>query len=160
MEESKGYLSAKDLRIAIIGSCFNAPIADLLIHGAVETFTQHEGSIDAIHVIRVPGAFEIPCTIKKLLIEAPLHYDALVACGVLIRGETSHYDHIADQVSARISQLSVEFCLHISFSIITAPSVESAWERAGIKGPNLGAVGMETAIRMANLFKQLERKNK
>lgn len=155
MEEIKGSCSAEGLRIAIVGSCFNSPIANLLVSGAVDVFVQNGGLAESVDIIRVPGAFEIPCTIKKLLVNKPLSYDAMVACGVLIRGETSHYDHIADQVSARISQLSVEFCLPISFSIITAPSVESAWERAGIKGSNLGESGMKTAIQMANLFKTL-----
>lgn len=155
-KELKGDLIVRNLRIAVVGSSFNAPIANFLVHSAVETFIQCGGSCDAVDVIRVPGAFEIPYTIKKLLQSSSQRYDAVVACGVLIKGETSHYDHIADQVSARISQLTVDFNIPITFSIITAPSVESAWERAGIKGGNLGESGMRTAIQMANLFKSLD----
>lgn len=153
MKILKGRARAEQLRIAIVGSCFNAPIADRLVQGAMDTFFAYGGQEKFLDVIRVPGAFEIPCAVKKLL-EKP-RYHAIVACGVLIQGETSHYDHIADQVSARISQLSVEHGVPVTFSIITAPSVEKAWERAGIKGGNLGESGMKTAIEMTDLFQQI-----
>lgn len=156
MTTMKGQMNAQHLRIAIVGSCFNAPIADHLVLGAVDSFFQHNGQKDFLDVFRVPGAFEIPCTIKKLLEARPLYYHAIVACGVLIQGETSHYDLIANQVSSRISQMSVDYCVPIIFSIITAPTVEHAWARAGVKGPNLGESGMKTAIEMATLFSQIE----
>lgn len=153
MKTIKGTASAKGLRIAIVGSCFNAPISDILVSGAEDTFIELGGESDALLTVRVPGAFEIPCVVKKLLSENS--YDAIVTCGVLIRGQTTHYDHIADQVSARISELSVTYALPVIFSIITAPSVELAWERAGIRGAHLGISGMRTAVEMANLCKQL-----
>ncbi|EPP34884.1 6,7-dimethyl-8-ribityllumazine synthase [Chlamydia ibidis] len=154
MKELQGSLSANSLRIAIVGSCFNGPIADSLVSGAQNTFLKYGGSEEMLTTIRVPGAFEIPCTLKKLLISGT-KYDAIVACGVLIQGETDHYDHIANQVSAQISALSVEFSTPIIFSIITAPNVDSAWQRAGIKGTHLGNSGMMTAIEMGTLFSQL-----
>lgn len=152
----KGFPIAKGIRAAVVGSCFNAPIADRLVSGAQETFLDFGGDPASLTIIRVPGAFEIPCAIKKLLSKES-GFQAVVACGVLIQGETSHYQYIADNVAAGVSRLSVEFCLPISFSVITAPSVEAAWERAGIKGPNLGASGMKTALEMASLFAQIDR---
>ncbi|WP_139413903.1 6,7-dimethyl-8-ribityllumazine synthase [Chlamydia abortus] len=154
MKTFKGIASAKDMRVAIVGSCFNGPIANALVSGAAQTFLELGGAEDRLTIVRVPGAFEIPCTLKKLLTSG-IEYHAIVACGVLIKGETTHYDHIADQVSARISELSVEYNLPITFSIITAPCVDSAWQRAGIKGSHLGVSGMRTALEMADLFKKL-----
>lgn len=153
MNEKKGSPSPKNQRIAIVGSCFNLPIANALVSGAKEEFLSLGGNPEDLTIIRVPGAFEIPCTIKKLLQISS--FTAVVACGVLIEGETAHFRLIADQVAAGIQELSLEFTTPITFSIITAPSVEAAWERAGIKGPNLGASGMRTALEMGNLFQQL-----
>ncbi|ANH78669.1 6,7-dimethyl-8-ribityllumazine synthase [Candidatus Chlamydia sanziniae] len=154
MDTFTGHLSAKDLCVAVVGSCFNLAIADALVSGAQETFLKFGGNLDSLTIIRVPGAFEIPCTIKKLLLSGR-KFNAIVACGVLIEGITTHYDYIASQVSAGITTLTLEFCLPITFSIITAPSSEIAWERAGIKGTHLGISGMTTAIEMATLFAQL-----
>ncbi|WP_375793876.1 6,7-dimethyl-8-ribityllumazine synthase [Chlamydia sp. 12-01] len=154
MKTFKGVASAKNMRVAIVGACFNGPIADELVSGAQQTFLDLGGSEDMLTVVRVPGSFEIPCILKKLLTSG-VEYNAIVACGVLIKGETTHYDHIADQVSARISELSIEFNLPITFSVITAPCIDSAWQRAGIKGSNLGISGMKTALEMADLFKKL-----
>ncbi|BAE80892.1 riboflavin synthase beta chain [Chlamydia felis Fe/C-56] len=154
MKILKGTASARGMRVAIVGACFNGPIADALVSGAQQTFLDLGGSEDMLTVVRVPGSFEIPCTLKKLL-SSGMEYHAIVACGVLIKGETSHYDLIADQVAARVSELSVEYGLPITFSVITAPSVDSAWQRAGIKGSHLGVSGMETALEMANLFEKL-----
>ncbi|WP_348663254.1 6,7-dimethyl-8-ribityllumazine synthase [Chlamydia vaughanii] len=154
MKTLKGLASAKGLRVAIVGSCFNGPIADALVSGAQQTFLDFGGSEDLLTTLRVPGAFEIPCALKKLLTSG-VEYHAMVACGVLIKGSTTHYEHIADQVAARISELSVEYNLPITFSIITAPSVELAWERAGVRGTHLGISGMQTALEMADLFKKI-----
>lgn len=154
MKTLKGHLSAKNLRIAIVGSCFNQAMADALVSGAQETFLKFGGSEDGLMTIRVPGAFEIPCTIKKLL-SSERKFDAIVACGVLIQGETDHYNQIVNQVAAGIGALSLEFCLPITLSIVAAPSVEIAWQRSGIKGHHLGVSGMTTAIEMATLFTQI-----
>lgn len=151
MKPLKGCPVAKDVHVAIVGSCFNSPIADRLVAGAQETFFDFGGDPSSLTIVRVPGAFEIPCAIKKLLSTSG-QFHAVVACGVLIQGETSHYEHIADSVAAGVSRLSLDFCLPITFSVITAPNMEAAWERAGIKGPNLGASGMKTALEMASLF--------
>ncbi|SPN73985.1 6,7-dimethyl-8-ribityllumazine synthase,6,7-dimethyl-8-ribityllumazine synthase,6,7-dimethyl-8-ribityllumazine synthase,6,7-dimethyl-8-ribityllumazine synthase [Chlamydia serpentis] len=154
MDTLTGHLSAKNLRIAIVGSCFNQPIADALVSGAQQTFLQCGGSADGLLTIRVPGAFEVPCTIKKLL-SSGKKFDAIVACGVLIQGETDHYNQIVNQVASGIATLTLEFCLPITFSVVTAPSPQIAWERAGIKGCHLGISGMTTAIEMATLFSQI-----
>ncbi|ETF38542.1 6,7-dimethyl-8-ribityllumazine synthase [Chlamydia pecorum] len=155
MKIYRGNVSAKGLRIAIVGSCFNLAIADALVSGAQDTFIKYGGDPELLTTVRVPGAFEIPCTVKKLLLSFPDQYHAIVTCGVLIRGETTHYDHIADQVSAGVAKLSLDFCIPITFSIITAPDPATAWERAGIKGGHIGSSGMVTAIEMATLFSQI-----
>lgn len=154
MKIIKGKVSAQGVRVAIVGSCFNAPIADLLVSGAKDVFLELGGRDENLIIVRVPGAFEIPYTIKKL--SSCCKLDAVVACGVLIQGETTHYDLIASQTAHSIHQLTLELSLPIIFSIITAPSAELAWERAGIKGPNLGASGMRTALEMASLFGHLD----
>lgn len=95
MKTFKGIASAKDTRVAIVGACFNGPIADALVSGAAQTFLELGGAEDMLTIVRVPGSFEIPCTLKKLLTSG-IEYHAIVACGVLIKGETTHYDHIAE----------------------------------------------------------------
>lgn len=155
MKEYKGRALAQGARVAIVGSCFHEPIADALVIGAQQTFLDFGGSQDDLTIVRVPGAFEIPCALKKLL-TSQSSYSAMVACGVLIKGETTHYEHIADQVAARISELSVEYSLPITFSVITAPSIELAWQRAGHhRETHLGRSGMRTALEMVNLFTQI-----
>lgn len=155
MKVYQGRVTAQGFRVAIVGSCFHESIADVLVQGAQETFLGLGGSPDALTIVRVPGAFEIPCALKKMLVSEH-SYDAIVACGVLIKGETTHYEHIADQVAARISELSVEYSLPITFSVITAPSVELAWKRAGRHSKtHLGIEGMHIALEMAQLFTQM-----
>ncbi|MEG0037211.1 MAG: 6,7-dimethyl-8-ribityllumazine synthase [Victivallaceae bacterium] len=151
---AEGNYLAEGLSIGIVASKFNYPVVKLLIEGASSGFVQHGGKIQDLSVVKVPGAFEISVTVKKLL-QSDRRLDAIVCLGAVIKGETQHFEHVCNQVAAGIHSLSLEFVIPITFSILTTMTAEEAFARAGVKGANLGYEGIKTAIEMANLFKTL-----
>ncbi len=149
----EGKLSAQGLRFAIVASRFNSLVVDRLIEGAVDCILRHGGRDEDITLIKVPGSWEIPVAVRKVL--DSLEVDAVIALGALIRGETPHFDYIASEVSKGISALSLERSKPVSFGIITAETLEQALERAGSKMGNKGWEAALSAIEMANLFSSL-----
>ena len=149
----EGKLSAQGLRFAIIASRFNSLIVDRLIEGAIDCILRHGGKDEDITLIKVPGSWEIPVAVRKVL--ESLEVDAVIALGALIRGETPHFDYIASEVSKGLSSLSLERSKPVSFGIITAETLEQALERAGSKMGNKGWEAALSAIEMANLFSSL-----
>ncbi|MGB9873601.1 MAG: 6,7-dimethyl-8-ribityllumazine synthase, partial [Hydrogenobacter sp.] len=124
-----------------------------LIEGAVDCIIRHGGSEDNIHIARVPGSWEIPLIAKEMALKENI--DAVIALGVLIRGQTPHFDYIASEVSKGLALVSLEVRKPISFGVITADSLEQAIERAGTKHGNKGWEAALSAIEMANLLKSL-----
>ncbi len=149
----EGKLSAQGLRFAIVASRFNSLVVDRLIEGAVDCILRHGGRDEDITLIKVPGSWEIPVAVRKVLDN--LEVDAVIALGALIRGETPHFDYIASEVSKGLSALSLERSKPVSFGIITAETLEQALERAGSKMGNKGWEAALSAIEMANLFSSL-----
>ena len=149
----EGKLSAQGLRFAIVASRFNSLVVDRLIEGAVDCILRHGGRDEDITLIKVPGSWEIPVAVRKVL--DSLEVDAVIALGALIRGETPHFDYIASEVSKGLSALSLERSKPVSFGIITAETLEQALERAGSKMGNKGWEAALSAIEMANLFSSL-----
>jgi 6,7-dimethyl-8-ribityllumazine synthase len=145
-------LNAEGLRFAVIASRFNNDVVTKLLDGAVECLVRHGAADDAIEVYRVPGAFEIPLTAKRLLGSARFH--AIVAIGALIRGETPHFDFIASQVTHELSRVAVDSQIPIAFGVITCNTVEQANHRTE-KGSNKGWEAALAAIEMANLFRSI-----
>jgi 6,7-dimethyl-8-ribityllumazine synthase len=149
----EGDHRARDLRFAIVASRFNEVIVEKLIRGAIETLHQHGASDDHIELVRVPGAFEIPLTISKLL--AGRRHDAVIALGAVIRGGTPHFEYIAGECARGLSRVALEAGIPIAFGVLTTDSVEQALERAGGQNGNKGAEAAATALEMANLLRHL-----
>jgi 6,7-dimethyl-8-ribityllumazine synthase len=149
----EGKLDAKGLRVGLVVSRFNSFICDRLVEGAIDALVRHGGERENIHVVRVPGAFEIPLTAKKMV--ESKRYDALVCLGAVIRGATPHFDYVAAEVTKGIASVSLESGVPISFGVLTTDNLEQAIERAGSKAGNKGFDAAVSAIEMANLFKAL-----
>ncbi len=153
MREINGKLSAKDKKFGIVLSRFNDFIGSKLLTGAMDCLLRHGCDPKDITIVRVPGVFEMPVTVKKLL--DTTKFDALICIGVVIRGATPHFEYIAWGVTKGITQLNLEFNTPVTFGIITADTQEQAIERAGAKGGNKGWEAASSAIEMANLFDQI-----
>jgi 6,7-dimethyl-8-ribityllumazine synthase len=145
---------ARDLRFAIVASRFNEFIVESLIRGAIEALERHGASEKQIELIRVPGAFEMPTAVKKLLAER--RHDAVIALGAVIRGATPHFQYVAGECASGLARVALETGIPIAFGVLTTDNVEQAVERAGGKNGNKGAQAAVTAIEMANLLRRLE----
>jgi 6,7-dimethyl-8-ribityllumazine synthase len=149
----QGQLNAEGLRIAIVASRWNDFVVSRLISGAVDAVERLGGSDDAVTIIRVPGSFELPMAARRAASSGK--YDALICLGVIIRGETSHNEHIASEVFKGIAQVSLETNLPIALGVVTADNLEQAIDRAGAKSGNKGFEAAMTAVETANLYRQL-----
>ncbi|HFG9097669.1 TPA: 6,7-dimethyl-8-ribityllumazine synthase [Staphylococcus argenteus] len=149
----EGKLIGKDLKVAIVVSRFNDFITGRLLEGAKDTLIRHDVHEDNIDVAYVPGTFEIPLVAKKL---ANLgNYDAIITLGCVIRGATSHYDYVCNEVAKGVSKVNDQTNVPVIFGILTTESIEQAVERAGTKAGNKGAEAAVSAIEMANLLKSI-----
>ncbi|HEY7377423.1 MAG TPA: 6,7-dimethyl-8-ribityllumazine synthase [Steroidobacteraceae bacterium] len=145
---------ARDLRFAIVASRFNEFIVESLIRGAIEALQRHGATEKQIELVRVPGAFDLPLAVKKLL--AGRRHDAVIALGAVIRGATPHFQYVAGECASGLAQLALESTIPIAFGVLTTDSLEQAVERSGGKNGNKGAEAAVTAIEMANLLRRLE----
>lgn len=149
----EGKLVGKDLKIAIVVSRFNDFITTRLLEGAKDTLIRHEVEDTNIDVAYVPGAFEIPLVAKKLAQKS--EYDAVITLGCVIRGATSHYDYVCNEVAKGVSKANDISDAPVIFGVLTTESIEQAVERAGTKAGNKGSEAAVSAIEMANLIKQI-----
>ena len=149
----EGKLVGKDLKIAIVVSRFNDFIITRLLEGAKDTLIRHEVEDTNIDVAYVPGAFEIPLVAKKLAQKG--EYDAVITLGCVIRGATSHYDYVCNEVAKGVSKANDISDAPVIFGVLTTESIEQAVERAGTKAGNKGSEAAVSAIEMANLIKQI-----
>lgn len=150
----EGQLSAEGFKFGIIVSRFNDFISSRLVEGAMDALLRHGATEEQVSVIKVPGAFEIPLTAKKLAESG--RYDAVICLGAVIRGSTPHFDYVAAEVSKGIASVSLESSIPVTFGVLTTDNLEQAIERAGSKSGNKGYDGAMAAIEMVNLFKELE----
>jgi len=153
MRSYEGKLTARGLKLSIVASRFNHTLVERLVEGAIDCFLRHEGEEENLTLVRVPGSWEIPMTVKGLLVKEEI--EGVVALGVLIRGATPHFEYIANEVSKGLAMLSLEHRKPVSFGVITADTLEQAIERAGTKHGNKGWDAMLSTIEMVNLFKTL-----
>lgn len=148
----EGKLVGTNLKVAIVVSRFNDFITNCLLDGAKDTLVRHGVDEDNIDVAYVPGAFEIPLVAKKLAQKND--YDAVITLGCVIRGATSHYDYVCNEVAKGVSKANDVTNTPVIFGVLTTESIEQAVERAGTKAGNKGAEAAVSAIEMANLLKQ------
>ena len=147
----EGKLSGRDLKFAIVVSRFNEFITSKLLSGALDSLKRHETAEENIDVCWVPGAFEIPLIAKKLA--SSKKYDAVICLGAVIRGSTSHYDYVCNEVSKGVAQVSMSTEVPTIFGVVTTENIEQAIERSGTKAGNKGSDAAMSAIEMANLMK-------
>ena len=150
----EGNLQAKGFKFGLIVSRFNNFLTDKLLEGAVDCLVRHGASEDKISVAFCPGAFEIPYVASKMAKSGK--YDAVICLGVVIRGDTPHFDYIASETTKGIAKLALDLDLPIIYGIVTADTLEQAIERSGTKAGNKGWNAAEAAIELVNLYKVME----
>jgi 6,7-dimethyl-8-ribityllumazine synthase len=149
----EGELRARGRKIAIIAARFNDLIVASLIKGATGAWLEHGGAEADLAVVRVPGAFELPVAARRLA--ATGRYDALVALGCVIRGDTPHFEYVAGECARGLQLVSLETGVPIAFGVLTVNTIEQALERAATHAGNKGSEAMESALEMAGLMAQL-----
>ena len=140
-------------RYAIVAGRFNQPITDKLIAGALQAFARYGIDGERISCVWVPGAFEIPMACKRLIASA--RYDAVIALGAVIRGETPHFDYVAGECARGIAHLNLRGDTPVIFGVLTTDSVAQAEARADLGAKNKGADAVVTALEMVDLLRQL-----
>ena len=153
MKVIQGNMVADGAKIAIVASRFNEFITSKLIGGAVDGLKRHNVNDDDITLAWVPGAFEIPLIADKMASSGK--YDAVICLGAVIRGATSHYDYVCNEVSKGIASVSLNRGIPVLFGVVTTENIEQAIERAGTKAGNKGYDCALSAIEMINLAKNL-----
>lgn len=153
MKKIEGNVVSEGMRVAIVAARFNEFVVSKLIGGAEDGLVRHGVNEDDITLCWVPGAFEIPVVAKKLAKSG--NYDAVICLGCVIRGETSHYDYVCNEVSKGIAQIELESEIPVMFGILTTDNIEQAVQRAGTKAGNKGYDCAVGAIEMVNLMRQI-----
>ena len=154
MRVLEGKLVASGLKVGIVAARFNEFIVSKLVSGALDGLKRHDVKEEDIDIAWVPGAFEIPLICEKMVKTGK--YDAVIALGTVIRGSTSHYDYVCNEVSKGVAQVGLQAGVPVMFGILTTENIEQAIERAGTKAGNKGYDCAVSAIEMINLIKEIE----
>lgn len=149
----EGKIIAKGMKFAVAASRFNDFISSRLIDGAVDALTRAGADEKDIQLFKVPGAFELPITAKKLAKSG--RYDAIICVGAVIRGATPHFEYVSSEVSKGIASVGLETEIPVSFGVLTTDTIEQAIERAGTKAGNKGWDAAMAAIEMVDLFRKI-----
>ncbi|MCA9776959.1 MAG: 6,7-dimethyl-8-ribityllumazine synthase [Candidatus Eremiobacteraeota bacterium] len=155
MKETAGKLvCGKGRRYGVVVSRWNDFFTEKMLGGAVDTLVRHGADEKNIHLVRVPGAWEIPLAVQKLLQSGKV--DGVVALGCLIRGATPHFDYISSEVTKGLGKLSLDTGLPVTYGVITVENLDQAIERAGSKAGNKGGEAAASLIEMVELCDQLK----
>ena len=154
MKIFEGNLVSQDIKVGIVCARFNEFIVSKLLSGCEDGLLRHGVKPDDISVAWVPGAFEIPLITSKMAKSGK--YDAVIALGAVIRGSTSHYDYVCNEVSKGIAAVALESDIPVMFGVLTTDTIEQAIERAGTKAGNKGSECAQGAIEKVNLIRTLE----
>ena len=149
----EGSMIGADGDFAIVVARFNGFITESLLNGALDTLRRHGIDAGRIHVVRVPGAFEIGTVVTRLCRSG--RHAAVIALGAVIRGATPHFDFVAGECARACGSAASETGVPVAFGVLTTDTAEQAIERAGTKAGNKGAEAAATAIEMANLMRDL-----
>ncbi len=150
----EGELTARDLRFGIVMTRFNEFVVEPLLRGALDALKRHGASEKQIEVVRVPGAFDMPIVVRKLAMSR--RYEALIALGAVIRGQTPHFDYVAGECASGLARIALESGVPIGFGVLTTDTMEQAVDRAGGKAGNKGADAALASLEMANLLRRLD----
>ena len=143
----------KECRVAIINSRFNHIVTDRLTEGARDAFLRHGGDETKLDLILVPGAFEIPFALERVLSNGK--YDGVCCLGAIIRGGTPHFDYVAAEATKGIANVTLKHSTPVTFGVLTTDTIEQAIERAGSKAGNKGFEAMTGLIEMMSLYRNL-----
>ena len=150
----EGKLDATGLKVGLAISRFNSFISERLLEGSIDALLRHGAEEANLDVVRVPGAFELPLTTKKMVESGK--YDAVICLGAVIRGATPHFDYVSAEVTKGIASVSLDAGVPVAFGVLTTDNIEQAVERAGSKSGNKGFEAAVTVIEMVNLFRSME----
>jgi 6,7-dimethyl-8-ribityllumazine synthase len=153
-KELQGQLQVGDERYALVVSRFNNFITSRLIEGALDCIRRHGGSDEQVTIAWVPGAFEVPVAAQRLARSG--RYAAVICLAAVIRGQTSHYDHVCQQITRGVGEVGLSTGIPTMFGVITADTLDEAIDRAGAKAGNAGFNAAMGAIEMVRLFEQAE----
>jgi len=148
----EGKLLGRGKKVAIVASRFNDFITSRLMEGALDALTRHGVADKDITIYKVPGAFEIPSVVKRLV--AGGNADGIIGLGAVIRGSTPHFDYIAAEVSKGIAQVALDAKIPVIFGVLTTDTIEQAVERAGTKSGNKGFDAAMALLEMMDLYAQ------
>lgn len=149
----EGSLHDAGGRYALVVARFNSFVVESLVAGAIDTLVRHGVKQSDIVIVRVPGAWELPLTVKRVL--AKDKFDAVIALGAVIRGGTPHFEYVSGECTKGIAQASMETGVPVAFGVLTVDTIEQAIERAGTKAGNKGHEAAMAALEMVSLFKAL-----
>ena len=153
MKEIEGKLAAKGLKIALVASRFNSFLVEQLVKGAADAFNRLGGDAAGLVLVRVPGAYEIPVTAKKLA--ASKKFDAVVGLGAVVQGATAHAALINETTARAFTEIALATGVPVVDGVVSAENLEQAVERCGTKQGNKGFAAMQAAIELANVLKQI-----
>lgn len=154
MTSYEGRLYADDIKIGIVNARFNEFITSKLLSGALDSLARRGVPEDRVDIAWVPGAFEIPVIANRMAQSGK--YDAIICLGAVIRGATSHYEAVVNEVSKGIAHIALSTGIPVMFGVLTTESIEQAIERAGSKAGNKGSECAEGAIEMVNLIRSMD----
>ena len=155
MSVFEGKVVSENIKIGIVAARFNEFITSKLLSGAIDGLERHNVAKNDIDVAWVPGAFEIPLIAKKMAESGK--YDAVICLGAVIRGATSHYDYVCNEVSKGVASVSLSSGIPVMFGVVTTENIEQAIERAGTKAGNKGYDCPLGAIEMVNLIREINK---
>ncbi len=155
MKTYEGKLVSEGIRVGIVAARFNEFITSKLLGGAVDALTRHDVDENDIEVAWVPGAYEIPLIAQKMVNSGK--YDAVICLGAVIRGATTHYDYVCNEVAKGIATVSLKADIPVMFGVLTTENIEQAIERAGTKAGNKGYDVACGAVEMVNLIREIEK---
>lgn len=154
MRVYEGSYVVKGKKFGIVVARFNEFITSKLLSGAVDALQRHDVNEEDIDMAWVPGAFEIPLVAKKMAKSGK--YDAVICLGAVIRGATSHYDYVCNEVAKGVAQVGLQTEIPVAFGVVTTENIEQAIERAGTKAGNKGYDAAMSAMEMVSLLGELE----
>jgi 6,7-dimethyl-8-ribityllumazine synthase len=156
-KEVHGQLSSRGLRVGVVAGRFNGLIVESLVKGAIDAVVRTGGREEDITVYWVPGSFEIPQLLRRIVNRSSGDkFDAVVCLGAVIRGATPHFEHVAAAVASGVADVAKTAPIPITFGVLTTDTIEQAIERAGTKAGNKGFDAAMAAIEMVGLFRTLE----
>jgi 6,7-dimethyl-8-ribityllumazine synthase len=154
--EIEGALKGEGLRVAVAVARFNSFVTDRLLGGALDGLRRHGVAENDTTVVRVPGSWELPITVKALAESGK--YDAIICLGAVIRGDTPHFDYVAGEAAKGIGQAMMQTGVPVAFGVLTTNTLEQAIDRAGAKSGNKGFDAAATVIEMASVLRQIRGK--